>query len=46
MRKDLVLWQIEKGTERPDPAYHRNIYKEPREGCELKREDAEPVYTY
>ena len=43
MREDLVSWQIEKGTEKPDPSYHRNIYKEPREGCELKREDAEPV---
>ena len=45
MREDLISWQIEKGTERPDPSYHRNIYKEPREGCELKREDAEPVYV-
>ncbi len=45
MREDLVSWQIEKGTERPDPSYHRNIYKEPNEGYELKREDAEPVYA-
>ena len=45
MREDLVSWQIEKGTESPDPSYHRNIYKEPKEGCELKREDAEPVYS-
>ena len=44
MREDLVSWQIEKGTQTPDPSYHRNIYKEPHEGCELKREDAQPVY--
>ena len=45
MREDLVSWQIEDGLERPDPSYHRNIYKEPRDGFELKREDAEPVYA-
>ncbi len=44
MREDLVSWQIESGLERPDCSYHRNIYKEPKEGCELKREDAEPVF--
>ena len=45
LREDLVSWQIESGLERPDFSYHRNIYKEPKEGCELKREDAEPVYA-
>jgi len=45
MREDLVSWQIEKGLERPDPSYHRNIYKEPRDGAELKKEDAKPVYA-
>lgn len=45
MREDLISWQIEEGLERPDPSYHRNIYKEPRDGCELKKEDAEPVYA-
>ena len=45
IREDLVSWQIEKGLERPDPSYHRNIYKEPREGSELKKEDAMPVYA-
>ena len=45
MREDLVSWQIEKGPERPDPSYHRNIYKEPCEGAELKKEDAKPVYA-
>ncbi len=45
MREDLVSWQIEKGLERPDQSLRRNIYKEPRDGFELKREDAEPVYT-
>lgn len=44
MREDLVSWQIEEGLDRPDSAYHRNIYKEPREGAELKKEDAEAVY--
>ena len=45
MREDLISWQIEGGLERPNFSYHRNIYKEPKEGCELKREDAEPVYA-
>ena len=45
LREDLVSWQIEKGLERPDPSLRRNIYKEPRDGFELKREDAEPVYA-
>ena len=44
MREDLVSWQIEKGPERLNRSYHRNIYKEPQEGCELKRTDAEPVF--
>ena len=45
MREDLVSWQIEEGLERPDCSYHRNIYKLPQEGAELKREDAEPIYA-
>lgn len=45
MREDLVSWQIEEGLERPDYSYHRNIYKLPQEGAELKREDADPVYA-
>lgn len=45
MREDLISWQIEKGTKRPDPSYHRNIYKKPLDGCELTREDADPVYA-
>ena len=45
MREDLVSWQIEEGLERPDCSYHRNIYKLPQEGAELRREDAEPVYA-
>jgi hypothetical protein len=45
MREDLVSWLIEKGLESPDPSYHRNVYKEPRDGAELKREDANPVYA-
>lgn len=45
LREDLVSWQIESGLERPDFSYHRNIYKEPKEGSELQREDAKPVYA-
>lgn len=45
MREDLVSWPIEKGRKKLDPSYHHNIYKEPHEGCELKREDAEAVYA-
>ena len=45
MREDLISWQIEKGLERPDLSYHRNLYKNPSEGGELRREDAEPVYA-
>ena len=44
LREDLVSWQIEKGLNRPDYGYHRNIFKNPTDGAELKREDAEPVY--
>jgi hypothetical protein len=44
MREDLISWQIEQGLERPDNSYHRNIYKEPKDSAELKKEDAEPVY--
>ena len=40
-----VSWQIEEGLERPDCSYHRNIYKLPQDGAELRREDAEPVYA-
>ena len=45
MREDLVSWQIEEGLERQDLSYRRNIYKQPYEGGELRREDAEPVYA-
>lgn len=44
MRESLVSWVIEKGTYRHDPCYYRNIFKEPKEGCELKKEDAELVF--
>ena len=44
MRENLVSWIIEQGTDRHDPCYHRNIFKEPKEGCELKKEDAELVF--
>jgi len=44
MRENLVSWIIEKGTDRHDPCYHRNIFKQPEEGCELKKEDAELVF--
>lgn len=44
MRESLVSWVIEKGTDRHDPCYYRNIFKEPKEGCELKKEDAELVF--
>ena len=44
MRENLVSWIIEKGTDRHDPGYYRNIFKEPKEGCELKKEDAELVF--
>lgn len=44
MREDLVSWIIEQGTDHHDPCYHRNIFKEPRDGAELKKEDAEPVF--
>ena len=44
MREDLVSWQIEEGLERPDYGYHRNIFKEPKEGAELTRDDTIPVY--
>lgn len=44
MREDLVSWTIEKGTNDYDPCYYRNIFREPKDGCELKREDAEPVF--
>jgi hypothetical protein len=45
LREDLVSWQIEEGVEKPDSGYHRNIFKYPTDGAELKREDAEPVYA-
>ncbi len=45
LREDLVSWQIEEGLKRADPGYHRNIFKHPTDGAELKREDAEPVYA-
>ncbi len=45
LREDLVSWQIKEGLERPDYSYHRNIFKYPTDGAELKREDAEPVYA-
>ena len=45
MREDLISWQIEQGLERPDCSYHRNIYKEPQDGTELRKKDAEPVYN-
>ena len=45
MREDLMSWQIEQGLERSDCSYHRNIYKEPKDGTELRKEDAEPVYN-
>jgi len=44
MKENLVSWIIEQGTDRHDPCYHRNIFKEPRDGAELKKEDAEPVF--
>jgi hypothetical protein len=44
MREDLVSWLIENGVEPPDPCYHRNVFKEPKYGCELTKEDAEPVF--
>ena len=44
MRENLVSWIIEKGLDRQDSCYYRNIFKEPKEGCELKREDAELVF--
>ena len=44
MRESLVSWIIEKGIGRNDPSYYRNIFKEPKEGCELKKEDAELVF--
>jgi hypothetical protein len=44
MRENLVSWIIEQGTDRHDLCYHRNIFKEPKEGCELKKEDAELVF--
>ena len=44
MREDLVSWIIEQGIDRHDLCYHRNIFKEPRDGAELKKEDAEPVF--
>ena len=44
MRESLVSWVIEKGTDRQDPCYYRNIFKEPKEGFELKKEDAELVF--
>ena len=45
LREDLISWQIEQGLERSDCSYHRNIYKEPKDGAELRKEDAEPVYN-
>lgn len=47
MREDLVSWLIESGVEPNDYSYHRTLFKVPKEGSEfeLKREDAEPVYT-
>ena len=44
LREDLISWQIEKGLERPDYGYHRNIFKEPMAGAELRRADAVPIY--
>lgn len=44
LREDLISWQIEEGLSRPDYGYHRNIFKEPTDGAELKRQDAVPVY--
>ena len=46
LREDLISWIIEEqeGSNHPDYSYHRNIYKEPKDGAELKREDANPVY--
>ena len=45
LREDLVSWQIEEGLERPDCGYHRNIFKEPKDGAELTKADATPVYA-
>lgn len=45
LREDLVSWQIDSGVEPKDYYYHRTILKKPKEGFELKREDAEPVYA-
>ena len=44
MREYLVSWIIEKGIDHHEPCYHRNIFKEPNDGCKLKKEDAEPVF--
>lgn len=45
MKEDLVSWQVEEGLGRPDYGYHRNIFKEPKLGTELTRDDAIPVYA-
>lgn len=44
MREDLVSWIIEQGVDRDDPYYHRNIFKEPKDDYELKKEDAGPIF--
>lgn len=45
MREDLMTWQIEQGIENQGYSYRKNVYKEPKDGAELKREDAQPIYT-
>lgn len=44
MREDLITWQIEQGIENQGYSYRRNVYKEPKDGTELKKEEAQPIY--
>ncbi len=44
MKENLVSWQIEKEPGVCDYSYYRAVYKKPN-GAQLRKEDAEPVYS-